>query len=115
MEVMELICDRKIVWVLGTRGGYSCKSPATNHGKTKTIDKTLSPRWNETYSIKLGTKHVEKILKGDPNYTTLDFVIFDEESRFFDVFRELEGHTWGEKIFPYVFCIVSHPQKPKTT
>ena len=51
-----------------------------NHGKTKTIDKTLSPRWNETYSIKLGTKHVEKILKGDPKYNTIDFVIFDEDT-----------------------------------
>ena len=41
-------------------------------------------------------------------------VIFDEKSRFFDVFKELDPHTQGEKIFPYPFCIFSHLQKPNT-
>ena len=38
----------------------------------------------------------------------------DGKNRFLDLFGELEGHTRGEKIFPYLFCIVSHPQKLKT-
>ena len=31
-----------------------------------------------------------------------------------DVFGELEGHTQGEKIVPYQFCIACDPQKAKT-
>ena len=50
------------------------------YGKTQTIDKTLSPSWNESFNIKLGTKEVGKILKGNSKYTSIDFVIFDEDN-----------------------------------
>ena len=35
----------------------------------------------------------------------------NRKSAIFDVLEVLEGHTRGEKIFPYLFRIVSHPQK----
>ena len=33
-----------------------------------------------------------------------------EKMRFSDVFKELDPHTRGKKIFVYPFCIASHPQ-----
>ena len=38
-------------------------------------------------------------------------LIFDAKVRFFDVFEVLDPHTRGVKIFLYLFCIDSHPQK----
>ena len=35
------------------------------YGKTREISKTLNPEWNETVNIKLGTKQVQKALKGN--------------------------------------------------
>ncbi len=34
--------------------------------------------------------------------------------QFFDVSEVLDPHTRGVKIFVYIFCIFSHPQKANT-
>ena len=48
-------------------------------GKTRTIDKTLNPEWNETYSIKLGYKKIQNVLNGSSERRMIDFVILDED------------------------------------
>jgi len=53
-------------------GGEKC-------GKTKTIDKTLNPGWNETFKIKAGSTNMQQLLNGDPKYSVIDIVIFDDD------------------------------------
>ena len=50
------------------------------YGKTREISKTLNPEWNETVNIKLGTKQVQKALKGNHKHNMLEFIIFDKDS-----------------------------------
>ena len=49
-------------------------------GKTREISKTLNPEWNETFNFKLGTKQVQKALRGKSNNNMLEFVIFDKDA-----------------------------------
>ena len=50
------------------------------YGKTKDISKTLNPEWNETFNFKLGTKQVQKALRGDSKHNMLEFIIFDKDT-----------------------------------
>ena len=53
-------------------GGEKC-------GRTKTVDKSLSPEWNETFKIKASSNHMTQLLDGDPKYSVIDIVVFDND------------------------------------
>ena len=53
-------------------GGEQC-------GRTKTISKNLSPVWNETFKITASSKQIQHVLNGDPKYSLIDIVIFDDD------------------------------------
>ena len=48
-------------------------------GRTKTIDDSLNPKWNETFKFKVGSKIMQQVLSRDPKYSTIDIVVFDED------------------------------------
>ena len=53
-------------------GGEKC-------GKTKAIGKTLSPEWNENFKINIESKHMQKLINGDPRYSVVDVIVFDKD------------------------------------
>ena len=53
-------------------GGKKC-------GKTKAIGKTLSPEWNENFKINIESKHMQKLVNGDPTYSVVDIIVFDKD------------------------------------
>ena len=55
-------------------GGVNC-------GRSKTIDSTVCPKWNETFKIRTSpTKNMmQQIIRGDCKYRFIDIVLFDYE------------------------------------
>lgn len=53
-------------------GGGKC-------GKTQTKSKTLNPDWNENFKIKVESKYMKQLLRGDPTYSVVNVVIFDKD------------------------------------
>lgn len=53
-------------------GGDEC-------GRTKTIDNTLNPEWNGSFKIRSNARNLQQVLKGDPKYSSIDIVVFDNE------------------------------------
>jgi len=58
------------------------------YGETKVVKKTLSPQWNQSFTLILGTDDVNHALQGHTDYSNLSFRLVDKDLKDDDLMGE---------------------------